>query len=311
MKMEIAMNFEQELAKRVDYIEEILRQFIPDEKGHQKLVMEAMNYSLLAPGKRLRPILMGETYKLFGGHNARLLAPFQAGIEMIHTYSLVHDDLPAMDNDEYRRGRKTTHVVYGEAMAILAGDGLLNYAFETVLTAFDLVQDINWPEKYQYYERIMRACRILAKKAGIYGMIGGQVIDIEGFEKDTGRERLDHMYKLKTGALIEASMMIGAILAGATEQELELIEKIAGDIGLAFQIRDDILDVFSNQETLGKPVHSDMKNDKITYVSIMNPEEANDEVLKISKRALDNYRMLAYRNDFLEELIIRLVYREK
>ena len=305
------MNFDLELSKKVENVDEILKQYIPEETGYQKLVMEAMNYSLMAPGKRLRPILMGETYRLFGGHKAKIIAPFQAAIEMIHTYSLVHDDLPAMDNDEYRRGRKTTHLVYGEAMAILAGDGLLNYAFETVLTAFEAAAGINWPEKYQYFERIAKAVRILANKAGIYGMIGGQVIDIEGFEKGIERERLDHMYRLKTGALIEASMMIGAILAGATEQEISIIEQIAGDIGLAFQIRDDILDLVSSQEMLGKPVKSDLKNDKVTYVSIMSPEEAEAEVLKISQRAVDNYHRLAYRNDFLEELIIKLVYREK
>lgn len=305
------MNFEAELAKRVEEIEKLLQQFIPEESGHQRLIMEAMKYSLLAGGKRLRPILMGETYRLFGGKDFELLAPFQAAMEMIHTYSLVHDDLPAMDNDEYRRGRKTTHVVYGEAMAILAGDGLLNYAFETALTAFDKAVGLSVEDKCSCLERIARAVRILAVKAGIYGMIGGQVIDMEGFEKGIERDRLNHMYRLKTGALIEASMMIGAVLAGAAEDEISLIEKIAADIGLAFQIRDDILDVMSTQEALGKPVKSDMKNEKITYVSIMSPEEAEAEVLKISQRAVDNYRKLDCKNDFLKELIMRLVYREK
>lgn len=305
------MKFEQELAQKVANIEEILHQYIPKESGYQKIIMEAMNYSLLAGGKRLRPVLMGETYKLFGGQDTAILAPFQAGIEMIHTYSLVHDDLPAMDNDDYRRGRKTTHVVYGEAMAILAGDGLLNYAFETVTKAFDILDGRNNSDKYQYYERVAKAIRILAGKAGIYGMIGGQVMDIEGFSGEIQRQRLDHMYMLKTSALIEASMMIGAVLAGAADEEISLIEKIAGDVGLAFQIRDDILDVLGTQETLGKPVNSDKKNEKITYVSIMSPKEANDEVLRISERAVDNYRQLVYKNDFLEELIMRLVNREK
>ena len=305
------MNFEQELTWRVERIEEVLRKFAPKEEGFQKDIMEAMNYSLLAGGKRLRPILMSETYKLFGGQDDEILAPFQAAIEMIHTYSLVHDDLPAMDNDEYRRGRKTTHVVYGEAMAILAGDGLLNYAFETVASAFDMLESKNSSVKLQYMERIAKAISVLAKKSGIYGMIGGQVIDIQGFKAGVERQKLDHMYKLKTSALIEASMMIGAILAGASDQDVSQIEQIACNIGLAFQIRDDILDVMSTQEMLGKPVHSDEKNDKITYVSIMSLKEANDEVLKISKLAVDNYRLLDYRNEFLEELIMRLVYREK
>lgn len=313
------MSFEQEFEQRVERIEEILRKFMPMEIGYQKLIMEAMNYSLLAGGKRLRPILMGETYKLFNGQNNdkigqenEMLSLFQAAIEMIHTYSLVHDDLPAMDNDEYRRGKKTTHVVYGEAMAILAGDGLLNYAFETAMLAFELIPDgITADEKCRYLEKISRAVRVLARKAGIYGMIGGQVIDMEGFDKGVERERLDHMYRLKTSALIEASMMIGAILAGANESEVAEIESIAGNIGLAFQIRDDILDVMSTQEKLGKPVHSDMKNDKVTYVSIMSIEEADAEVLKLSEKAVNGYRLLAYKNDFLEELIMRLVHREK
>ena len=305
------MNFEQELTWRVERIEEVLRKFAPKEEGFQKDIMEAMNYSLLAGGKRLRPILMSETYKLFGGQNDEILAPFQAAIEMIHTYSLVHDDLPAMDNDEYRRGRKTTHVVYGEAMAILAGDGLLNYAFETVASAFDMLESKNSSVKLQYMERIAKAISVLAKKSGIYGMIGGQVIDIQGFKAGVERQKLDHMYKLKTSALIEASMMIGAILAGASDQDVSQIEQIACNIGLAFQIRDDILDVMSTQEMLGKPVHSDEKNDKITYVSIMSLEEANEEVLKMSKLAVDSYRLLDYKNEFLEELIMRLVYREK
>lgn len=303
------MNLEQEMQNKVNEIEEILKEFLPKEEGYQKTVMEAMNYSLLAGGKRLRPLLMAETFRLFGGQNMAILKPFLAAIEMIHTYSLVHDDLPAMDNDEYRRGRKTTHVVYGEAMAILAGDALLNYAFETAMKAFEVADSFE-DDKTQYYDRIARALRVLAEKAGIYGMIGGQVIDIENVGSETDRSRLDHMYKLKTGALIEASMMVGAILAGAHSGEVIEIEKVAGDIGLAFQIKDDILDVTSTQEVLGKPIHSDEKNEKATYVSIMGLERADSEVLLISQRAVQNYLKLPYRNEFLHELILRLVNRE-
>lgn len=304
------MSFEQDLQQKVCEIELILNEYIPEETGYQKTVMEAMNYSLLAGGKRLRPVLMAETFRLFGGQGKDILAPFLAAIEMIHTYSLVHDDLPAMDNDEFRRGRKTTHVVYGEAMAILAGDGLLNYAFETAMKAFDRISTLGETDKTTYYKRIAKALQVLAGKAGIHGMLGGQIIDIEGFCNGADRGRLDYMYQLKTGALIEASMMAGAILAGADEVEVEEIGKIAGDIGLAFQIKDDILDVTSTQEVLGKPIRSDEKNEKLTYVSIMDPDSANKEVLQISQRAISNYLKLPYQNDFLQELIMKLVNRE-
>jgi geranylgeranyl diphosphate synthase type II len=306
--MENPMNFKQEMQEKVVEIEDILKKYIPTVEGSQKTVMEAMNYSLLAGGKRLRPMLLSETFRLFGGQDRVLVEPFMAAIEMIHTYSLVHDDLPAMDNDEYRRGRKTTHVVYGEAMGILAGDGLLNYAFETALKAFDQTDKVN--DKLSAYERVAKALQVLAKKAGIYGMIGGQVIDMEEPEGNVSRERLDLMYLLKTGALIEASMMTGAILAGAGYEDVAKIEKIAGDIGLAFQIKDDILDVTSTPEVLGKPIHSDEKNKKTTYVTLMELRTAKEEVLKISRRAVDTYLSLPYKNDFLMELIIKLVNRE-
>jgi geranylgeranyl diphosphate synthase, type II len=309
--MEKPMNYDQELQQKVTDIEAILRKFIPKEEGYQKTVIEAMNYSLLAGGKRLRPMLMAETFHLFGGKDSLVLEPFMAAIEMIHTYSLVHDDLPAMDNDEYRRGRKTTHIVFGEAMAILAGDGLLNYAFETALKAFQVLEAASQSDILSLYKRIAKSLRILSEKAGIYGMIGGQVIDMEEYEGDVNRERLDLMYHLKTGALIEASMMIGAVLAGADQEEIKRVDDIASDIGLAFQIKDDILDVTSTSEQLGKPVHSDEKNDKKTYVTIMDLGSANHEVVHISERAMDNYSALPYENEFLKRLIENLIYREK
>ena len=302
------MSFEQELQQKGKEIEDILVQFSPKEEGYQKIVMEAMNYSLMAGGKRLRPMLMEQTFLLFGGQDRAVLLPFMAALEMIHTYSLVHDDLPAMDNDEYRRGRKTTHVVYGEAMGILAGDGLLNYAFETATNAFDEAEH-STTDTLTVYRRIARALQVLSEKAGIKGMIGGQVIDMEQCEGESSRNRLDHMYRLKTGALIEASMMIGAILAGADQQQINQIEQIAGDIGLAFQIKDDILDVTSTSEILGKPVHSDEKNEKTTYVSLMDIRDAEAEVLNISNRAMDAYDTLPYQNEFLRLLIIRLINR--
>ncbi len=312
------MNFSQKLQDKTAEMEDILKRFLPKEEGCQKTVLEAMNYSLMAGGKRLRPMLMLETYHLFGGQDRALIEPFMAAIEMIHTYSLVHDDLPAMDNDNYRRGRKTTHVVYGEAMGILAGDGLLNYAFETALKAFDLIMqpdDIKImgthnTDKPGLAKRIACAAQVLSGKAGVYGMIGGQVVDMEQTSADINRERLDLMYHLKTGALIEASMMIGAILAGADTDEISRVEKIAGDIGLAFQIKDDILDVTGTPEILGKPIHSDEKNEKTTYVTLMDLESAHQEVLRISQRAIEEYLSLPCRNEFLNDLIIMLVNRK-
>ena len=280
------MSFKEELQKRTGEIEEIIKEYLPEETGFQRTVLEAMNYSVLAGGKRLRPMLMQETFRMFGGEG-RLVHPFMAAIEMIHTYSLVHDDLPAMDNDEYRRGKKTTHAVYGEAMGILAGDGLLNLAFETASEAFSL----------EISPRTARAIQILARKAGIYGMIGGQVVDVES----EGRP----------SALIESSMMIGAVLAGASDEELAAVESVACDVGLAFQIQDDILDVTSTLEVLGKPIHSDDKNNKTTYVTLEGLEKAKEDVERISERALETLKALKYRNEFLEELIRMLITREK
>ena len=303
MKMVSWMNFKEELKDRVDHIEAILKEYLPKEEGWQKTVIAAMNYSVLAGGKRLRPMLMEETYRLFGG-KGREIEPFMAAIEMIHTYSLVHDDLPAMDNDEYRRGRKTTHVVYGEAMAILAGDGLLNYAFETAMKSFTMEGDL---------EKKARALSVLAQKAGIYGMIGGQTADIEA--EDLGNqvtaEHLMFIHAHKTSALIEAAMMTGAILAGASQEEIAQIEKAAYEIGIAFQIQDDILDVTSTLEMLGKPIGSDAKNHKTTYVTLKGLEESRKEQQELSLHAIETIRNIGYSNDFLMELVTSLITREK
>ncbi len=296
------MNFNSRKSEKVQEIEEILKQFLPEQSGYQKEIMEAMEYSLMAGGKRLRPMLMKETYTLFGG-NDRLIYPFMAAMEMIHTYSLVHDDLPAMDNDDYRRGRKTTHVVYGEAMGILAGDALLNYAFETAAEAFTM-----FPEKSL---QIGKAMQILAKKAGIYGMIGGQVVDVQSAGSAISKEVLDFIYELKTGALIESAMMIGAVLAGAGSEEIRKMEKVARNVGIAFQIQDDILDVTSTPEVLGKPVMSDEKNEKTTYVTLVGVEKAKEYVEEISEEAIGLLSELPQRNEFLEALLKELIHREK
>ena len=296
------MDIRAEIQTRVDEIEQIIKRYLPEEEGWQKTIMEAMNYSILAGGKRLRPMLMSETYRLFGG-KSKVIEPFMAAMEMIHTYSLVHDDLPAMDNDEYRRGKKTTHAVYGEAMGILAGDALLNYAFETASKAFDMEPD---------NRNIGKAMQILATKAGIYGMVGGQVVDVQSEDSgDITKEKLDFIYRLKTGALIESSMLIGAVLAGATKNEQNTIGKAATEVGLAFQIQDDILDVTSTSEALGKPVLSDEKNQKTTYVTLVGLEQAKKNVEAISARAVSLLKELPGNNAFLENLIAMLVERKK
>mgnify|MGYP000632617406 FL=1 len=296
--------FMEELQQKVEHINKVLEKFLPAEEGQQRIIFEAMNYSVRAGGKRLRPILMEETYHMFGGSSA-VIEPFMAAIEMIHTYSLVHDDLPAMDNDEYRRGKKTTHAVYGEAMGILAGDALLNLAYETAAKAFDMeVADA----------RVARAFTVLAKKAGVYGMVGGQVVDVESEKSDDcpiTREKLDFIYRLKTGALIESSMMIGAILAGASSDEVSRVEQIAAKLGLAFQIQDDVLDVTSTLEVLGKPVGSDEKNNKATYVTFEGLDKAVSDVERISKEAEEQLDDLGYDDAFLKELFEYLIHREK
>lgn len=296
------MNFKEHQLKKVDYIEKVLETYLPAKEGYQELIMEAMEYSVMAGGKRLRPMLMMETYRLFGG-TGELVEPFMAAIEMIHTYSLVHDDLPAMDNDDYRRGRKTTHVVYGEDMAILAGDALLNFAFETAAKTFSM-----FPEKSV---QIGKALQILAGKAGIYGMIGGQVVDVKNAGNPVSKDVLDFIYELKTSALIESSMMIGAVLAGASEDEVHKIEQIAKSVGIAFQIQDDILDVTSTAEVLGKPILSDEKNDKTTYVTLIGLDRAKEQVEQISMEAIALLRQFASEDSFLEELLTSLIHREK
>ncbi len=312
--MSLENQFEQELHNRAENIDKLLESYLPKEEGWAKCVAEAMNYSITAKGKRLRPMLMQETYQMFGGTGKEIM-PFMAAIEMIHTYSLVHDDLPAMDNDEYRRGRKTTHVVYGEAIAILAGDGLLNYAFETALQAFT-IESIDTA-------KAVKALTILAGKAGIYGMIGGQTADIEAenLGNQVTEEHLLFIHEHKTAALIQAAMMIGAVLGGADEAQTAVVEQAAYEIGIAFQIQDDILDVTSSLEVLGKQVGSDEKNNKTTYVTLKGLETASTEQKELSNRAIERLEGLqkdiaaqkntALQGDFLLALIRSLITRVK
>lgn len=294
-------DFKKVLAERVNEIEQVIEGYLPPVEGKQRTILEAMDYSMKAGGKRLRPMLLLETCRLFGGREEEA-APFMAAIEMIHTSSLIHDDLPCMDNDQYRRGKKSTWAQFGEDMGVLAGDALIVEAFSAAAKAFAVTE---------HPDRVGKAIQILAEKTGIYGMIGGQVVDVELTDKPIDRDTLDFIYRLKTGALLEASMMIGAVLAGADEESLKKIGQIALDVGVAFQIQDDILDVTSSQEVLGKPVGSDEKNNKTTFVTLEGIGEARKEVERLSKEALEILSSLEGKNAFLEELVRMLITRER
>ncbi len=298
------VNFQDELKKRTDEIESVIASYLPVEEGFAKTMAEAMNYSVLAGGKRLRPMLILETLRMFGG-DENIAYPFMAAMEMIHTHSLVHDDLPALDNDDYRRGRLTTHKVYGEAMGVLSGVALLNFAYEVMLTAFDKADT----QESQAY--VIQALKVMSHKTGLYGMLGGQSVDVENDGKPMSREMIDYIYENKTSALIEASMMTGAILGGAAAEETATVEKAAKNIGLAFQIQDDILDVTSTAEELGKPIHSDEKNHKTTYVTLMGIGKASQQVKALSDEAVALLEGLNKKNEFLFTLLKELVGRRK
>ena len=299
------------LEQKVKDAERIITGYLPEEAGYGKKVIEAMNYSVTAGGKRLRPIMLGESYLVFAReeHTAatKLVHAFMAAIEMIHSYSLVHDDLPALDNDEYRRGRKTTHAVYGAGMATIAGDALLNYAFETIIGALRITagRDNGLTAKG------IEAFDILSSKAGIYGMIGGQSADLEaeGAGMIPG-DQLIYIHENKTSALIEAALMCGAILAGADIHEISDMEKAGRLTGLAFQIRDDILDVEGDETKLGKPLHSDEKNGKCTYVSLYGLERAKLDCEGFSEEAAGLVSKYAGTDGFLTGLIQYLTRRE-
>lgn len=319
------MNFEQEMKKRIEETEAVVKEYMPKEVSFQKTVVDTMEYTMSAGGKRIRPLLLGSTYELFGGTDD-VVKPFMAAIEMIHTYSLIHDDLPALDNDDYRRGRKTAHIVYGEAMAILAGDSLLNYAYETAAKAFTILDkegslqdmekaDLNrqttlLKEELKKRQNVEKALQILAAKPGIYGMIGGQVADVELTGTRLNEEQLTYIYENKTGALIEAAMMIGAVLAGASDKGIEKIQNVAYNIGMAFQIQDDILDETATFEELGKPIHSDEKNEKVTYVTLHGIDKAGKEVERLSEEAVNLLQTLDGDAEFLIELTRYLIHRK-
>ena len=275
------MNFNEELKVKVDMINNIIKEYLPKEEGMQQRVIEAANYSVEAGGKRIRPLIMLETYRLFGGKDEKIVYPFMCALECIHSYSLVHDDLPAMDNDDYRRGKLTTHKKYGEDFGVLAGDALLNYAYELM---FNSMLTIDNPD---LLKNCVKTAQVIAKKAGIYGMVGGQSLDVWLTDKPMNESELEFIFNLKTGALIEGAFMAGAILAGADNSAILDIERAGNMVGVAFQIQDDILDVTSTQEMLGKPVFSDEKNNKTTYVTLYGMDKAKEDVRTLSENGID------------------------
>lgn len=309
------MNFESLLDFKVKEIDSIINRYLLKEEGYQQTIFKAMNYSVLAGGKRIRPLLLLETYRMMASNkedkNEALVAPFLTALELIHTYSLVHDDLPAMDNDEYRRGKLTTHAAFGHAMGILTGDGLLNYAFEVSSKVFDVIEEMPQEKQLILYKRATKAMSTLANYAGIYGMVGGQVVDVEQSGKALDLPMLQFIYELKTGALLKAAMLIGGILAGATKEELDVLESVAKDVGMAFQIQDDILDVTSTWEVLGKPIHSDEKNEKSTYVTLRGIDFCHEEVSHLSNQAVERLNNLGKEDEFVIQLIQYLITRKK
>lgn len=313
MKMVTTVNFKEELVSKVASVDRIIETFLPGETTLSKDLAKAMNYSMKAGGKRLRPLLMAETFKAFYKRDwimsgqeegsVKVLWAFMAALEMIHTHSLIHDDLPALDNDSLRRGVATTHVVFGEDIAILAGDALLNYAYETAFTSFDTEN----ADK----ERIGRALQILGEKTGLFGMLGGQSVDVKNEKKAIDYRMLEYIYANKTGALLEAAFMIGATLAGADRHEIFAMEGIGYKVGFAFQIQDDILDITGSEQELGKPLFSDDKNNKVTYVTLRGMEEAKRQVKLLTKEAVSALEEIAPGQEFLLSLIESLTGRKK
>lgn len=294
------MEFKVVLKEKIDYIETLLNEYMPKEEGYQHTIMKSMNYSLKAGGKRLRPILTLESCKIVGGREEDAI-PFAVAIEMIHTYSLIHDDLPALDNDDLRRGKPTNHKVFGDGMATLAGDALLNYAYEIMLSSSIDKEDSN---------RYLKAINEIAKHAGIYGMIGGQVVDVESENKIIDKEKLDFIHLNKTAAMIVGCMRAGAIIGGATEEQLERVTKYARNIGLSFQIVDDILDITGDEAKLGKPIGSDIENHKSTYPSLLGLEKSRQisrQLIEEGKSSIDG---LSSEIDFLNQLGDYIISRD-
>ena len=347
------MTFEEELGYRKKAVESIIRENLPKGEGLQKTVIEAMEYSIEAGGKRLRPMMLLECFLLFSDKEYKkdysdvpgYVKKYAAALECIHTYSLVHDDLPEMDNDLLRRGKPTTHAKYGQAMGVLCGEGLLNYAFELITNAlydgildtpefatkkeikgvvdvntmsllFGLNSLINKAKSGEKEEdvskrmfRMIAAAKLIAECSGYKGMLGGQVVDVEKSGQAEDLETLCYMYHGKTSALIRAAILGGAVLAGISREDAVKLKQVSDDIGMAFQIRDDILDVTSTEEELGKPINSDEKNGKITYVTFTSLEEAQKKVEELSKSSREVFESYGEKAGFMLDLIDYLAGR--
>lgn len=315
-----------DLSSRVENVNRILAEKLPVDETLGSIT-DAMTYSVLNGGKRLRAIMLIEAAKLYTEDEfiiKNLVEPFAAALEFIHAYSLVHDDLPAMDNDVLRRGKPTTHVKYGHAMGVLAGDALLNYAYETISNVFMMLNQqldkLDSSKLLQLFTRVSSANAVIAKKPGFSGMIGGQVLDTDvdypysKAAKDKCDEQVEYglrIYELKTSQLIEIALMCGALLGGADQKEVLQLEKAGYALGLAFQIQDDVLDMISNPETLGKSVNIDEKNDKPTIARLLGLEKAKELVEKYTSDAIGCLKSLNKDTKFLEDLFISLINREK
>ena len=271
-------DYQEQLRIRTEYANEVIQKYLPVEEGYLTELVSAMNYSVMVGGKRLRPVFIDSVYRLMGG-KSEIREPFMAAMEYLHTYSLVHDDMPEIDNDELRRGKPTTHRKYGEACGLLAGDGLLHWSTQTAMKAF------LYADAAKTMDAAVHAMSVFAEKSGPHGMLGGQSVDVLFTGKHPEKERLDYIYRLKTCALIEASMMMGAILAGAGNESVAQFEDIGRSVGMAFQIQDDILDCTGDAALLGKPLNSDEKNGKTTYVTLFCIDTARAEVERLSENA--------------------------
>lgn len=306
------MEFADLLKKKTEEYNQLIQQYFCPDEENESVIREAMQYSVLAGGKRLRPMILFEVFRLFSPmqESYQTAGVFATALELIHTYSLVHDDLPAMDNDEYRRGMLTTHAKYGEAFGILAGDALLNEAF---LLCAKEVERLAFATESAGCDNVKAACvaqRLLAEYAGKDGMIKGQELDLIYEGKAIEAEQLLLMYELKTSRLLEAAFQIGAVLGGADKQEQEYAYKAASALGRAFQLKDDVLDLVGDEKKLGKPIHSDLKNEKTTYISLEGFEKTEKEIIRLTEEAIQCLEQLPGNKDFLKTLMLSLINRE-
>lgn len=294
------MNFKDQLAHYTELVNSHLLTYFDYKEGYNKTLIESMEYSITAGGKRLRPILALASYELFGTEIKQIM-PYACALEMIHSYSLIHDDLPAMDNDDYRRGKLTNHKVYGEGNAILAGDGLLNYSFELMLDFALQQKDI--------YSHV-RSIKEIANSAGVNGMIGGQIVDLESENKSISEDVLNYIHLNKTAALITAPLKVGSIIGGGSEEDIKTMEKVGLNLGLAFQIKDDILDIIGDENKLGKTVGKDIENHKSTYPALFGLENSIKKVEELTKNVNSLLKPYGDKASFLLDLNNYLLQRE-